>query len=227
MTPLVLLSGMNCTGDLWAGCGLDDAATPVLDLPSMDAQLDRLLGSLPDRFLLGGLSLGAIVAMAMVLRAPERVAGLCLVSTNAKAPTPTQRAGWDDWLRQLDEGISPADLQSGILPMLLSPAAAARPRLVARTLAMGEETGSVTLGRQLRLQGTRVDLRSHLRAVTVPTLVVSGARDAICPPAFHDEIAGVIPNAELVTLEGGHLLPLEQPREFGDAVRAWRARCGA
>lgn len=227
MTPLVLLPGMNCTADLWTGCGLDDAVTPALDLPSMRAQIDQLLESLPDRFLLGGLSLGAIVAMAMILRAPERVAGLCLVSTNAKAPTPTQRAGWEDWLRQLDAGISPARLQAGILPMLLSPAAAVRPRLVTRTLAMGAETGAVALGMQLRLQATRVDLRPHLPAVTVPTLVLSGARDAICPPAFHAEIAGLIPNAELVTLDGGHLLPLEQPQGFGDAVRAWRARCGA
>jgi pimeloyl-ACP methyl ester carboxylesterase len=224
VTPLVLLSGMNCTADLWTGCGLDDAVTPVLDAPSMDAEVDRLLESLPDRFLLGGLSLGAIVAMAMILRAPERVAGLCLVSTNAKAPTAVQRAGWDDWLRQLDAGVSPAELQAAILPMLLSPAAPRR-RLAARTLAMGEKTGADVLRMQLRLQGTRVDLRPQLPAVRVPTVVVSGGQDAICPPAFHTEIAGAIPNAELVRLDGSHLLPLEQPEAFGDVVRAWRARC--
>ncbi|GAA4344059.1 alpha/beta fold hydrolase [Microbacterium rhizosphaerae] len=223
MTPLVLLSGMNCTADLWTGCGFDDAVTPVLDVPAMDAQVERLLESLPDRFLLGGLSLGAIVAMAMILRAPERVAGLFLVSTNAKAPTAAQRAGWDDWLRQLDAGVSPVDLQGGLLPMLLS-ASAVRPDLVARTLAMGEETGAEVLHMQLRLQGTRVDLLPQLPAVTAPTLVVSGAQDAICPPSFHTEIADAIPGAELVTLDGGHLLPLEQPEAFGEVVGAWRSR---
>ena len=86
--PLVLLPGMNCTADLWTGCGVDDALTPVLDEQSIDTQVDRLLAELPPLFVLGGLSLGAIVAMALVARAPERVARLCLASTNAKAPTP-------------------------------------------------------------------------------------------------------------------------------------------
>ena len=71
--PLVLLPGMNCTADLWAGCGVDDALTPVLAEQSIDTQVDRLLAELPPLFVLGGLSLGAIVAMALVVRAPERV----------------------------------------------------------------------------------------------------------------------------------------------------------
>ena len=49
--------------------------TPVLQEPTLDGEVDRLLEVLPDRFALAGLSLGAIVAMALVRRAPERVTG--------------------------------------------------------------------------------------------------------------------------------------------------------
>ena len=223
MPPLVLLPGMNCTADLWAGCGLDDALTPPLDQHSIEDQVDRLLADLPSRFVLGGLSLGAIVAMALVVRAPERVERLCLVSTNAKAPTHEQLASWQAWIDRLDAGESPRDLQSDILPALLSSAAAkTRPDLVERTLAMGDATGVTALRAQLLMQQTRGDLRAALRDVHTPTLLVSGARDAICPPAFHAEIAAELTTVRLVTVDGGHLLPLEQPDSFGDLVRAWR-----
>lgn len=225
MAPLVLLAGMNCTADLWSGCGLDDALVPDLVEDTMTAQVDRLLDELPPTFVLGGLSLGAIVAMALAVRAPSRVAGLCLVSTNAKGPTEVQRASWNDWIAQLEAGVSAADLQRSILEGLLSPAVVGtRPDLVARTVAMGRATGSARLAAQLRLQLTRTDLRRGLGGVAAPALVVSGASDAICPPRFHMEIAAALPNARVVSLDGGHLLPVERPEAFGALVRSWRAR---
>ncbi|MFG6493023.1 alpha/beta fold hydrolase [Microbacterium sp. P03] len=225
MQPLVLLAGMNCTADLWAGCGVDDAITPQLTARSVDAQVDLLLSELPPTFVLGGLSLGAIVAMAIIARAPERVSGLCVVSTNAKAPTALQQESWHGWLDQLDGGAAPRDLQKQIIGSLLTPAvAASRPDLVERTLRMGDETGASALRAQLQMQTTRVDLRPGLARVAAPTLVVSGADDAICPPSFHTEIAAAVPGARMVTLEGGHLLPLERPDAFGALVRSWRPR---
>jgi pimeloyl-ACP methyl ester carboxylesterase len=195
----------------------------MLDEQSIDAQVDRLLAELPLRFVLGGLSLGAIVAMALVARAPERVERLCLASTNAKAPTPEQRISWQSWIDRLDAGESPRALQIAILPALLSPAAARdHPELVTRTLAMADATGTTTLRAQLRMQATRVDLRPTLRDVTAPMLIVSGAQDGICPPEFHAEIAAEHAGARLVTIDGGHLLPLERPDAFGALVRAWR-----
>lgn len=222
--PLVLLAGMNCTSDLWAGCGLDDALTPIVDADDLDSQVDELLRRLPEAFLIGGLSLGAIVAMAVAVRAPERVHGLFVTAANAKAPTSLQRDAWRSWLGRLDAGASPADLQAEILPLLLSPRArSTRPDLVRRTLRMGEETPSTVLAAQLRLQATRVNLLPHLRRSAVPTLVVAGVGDALCPPNFHDEIASAVVGARTARLDAGHLVPLEQPAALGAIVREWRA----
>lgn len=221
--PLVLLPGMNCTADLWTGCGVDDALTPALTEQSIDAQVDRLLAELPPRFVLGGLSLGAIVAMALVVRAPERVERLCLASTNAKAPTPAQQGSWQAWIARIDAGESARSLQTEILGALLSPVATRdRPDLVERTLGMADATGAGTLRAQLLMQCTRVDLRPALRDATVPTLLVSGAQDALCPPQFHVEIAAELHQARVVTIDGGHLLPLEQPDAFGALLRGCR-----
>ncbi|WP_432512851.1 alpha/beta fold hydrolase [Kineococcus sp. SYSU DK001] len=219
MSALVLLPGMNCTEDLWAWCGLDHALTPALDRTTVDDQVAALLDRLPPRFVLGGLSLGAIVAMELALRAPGRVESLVLVSTNSRAPTPGQREAWARWRAALAAGRSARDLQGEILDALLPPdVAAARPDLAERVLAMGRDDD--LLRRQLALQGSRTDLLPRLPALGVPTLVVSGARDPICPPPFHTTLAAAVPGAELATLPAGHLPPVELPREFGNLLRS-------
>lgn len=200
--PLVLLPGMNCSARLWGPAGAG-ALHPVLDRPTLDEQVQTLLDALPDRFVLGGLSLGGIVAMALTRRAPERVAGLCLMATNARAPTPEQRAGWDAALTRLDDGAPARALQP--LELLLHDRS-----LDATALQMADETGERRLAAQLRLQGTRVDERPALPAVAVPTLVLAGEQDRLCPVERHTEIAELVPDARLQVLPGvGHLLPVE------------------
>lgn len=221
MTRVVLLSGMNCTEELWAECGFDGALTPSLSEQTIDSQVVNLLAQLPERFVLVGLSLGANVAMALALAAPERLAGLCVISTNAKAPTYAQYGGWTRWRERLDAGDTPRELQESILPLLLSADGARRPDLVERTLAMGDATGSRRLRAQLRIQASRFDLRPGLAELAVPTLVISGESDAVCPPAFHEEIAATVPGAELARIPGGHLLPLEHPEAVGARIRSW------
>lgn len=225
VAPLVLLAGMNCTADLWADADFGGAIRPTLDRPSVAAQTETLLDELPESFVLVGHSLGGIVGMALALTSPARVAGLCLVSTNAKSPTDVQRAGWRGWLSALDGGAEPRALQQSILGALLGVELSRdRPDLVQRTLRMGEETGVDRLRAQLAMQLTRTDLLSRLPELTIPTLVVSGLDDVVCPPHFHTEIVSAMPDARLVTLDAGHLLPIERPREFGRLVRSWMSQ---
>lgn len=224
--PLVLLSGMGCSDRLWDGVRrlLPEVATltPALDRPDLDDTVDALLERLPSRFALAGLSLGGIVAMALARRAPERVSRLCLLSTNARPPTPQQREGWASQLADLAAGRSPRDLQIELLPLLLHPDAL--PHLRDATLTMADEIGEVRLAAQLRLQGTRVDERPGLRGVVVPTLVVAAAEDALCPVARHEEIRDLVPGATLIVLpRTGHLSPLERPTEIAATLRSWLA----
>ena len=231
MYPLVLLPGMNCTADLWAEAFCMDAdseevITPTLGEQSMAAQVDALLAELPDKFVLAGLSLGAVVAMALLEIAPERVAGLCVISTNAKPPTPAQHQGWADWIRRLDEGATARDMQESMLSTLLSSRSLLQSVLVDRVLAMADATGTDLVRSQLQMQMTRVDLLAGLTEVDAPTLIICGEEDVICPPGFHTEIALATPRSWLVSMEAGHLLPMERPAELGGVMRFWRARQG-
>lgn len=222
--PLVALPGMNCSAALWQHLDLEAAVTPVLDEPSLQRQVDRLLRELPLRFCVAGLSLGGIVAMALVRCAPERVAGLCLLSTNPLAPTDRQLATWAEQRAALSAGLSARDLQHALLPLLLSPTSLSqRPDLVQATLAMADQVGAAALSAQLSLQASRVDERPGLRAIRCPTLIVAATDDALCSVDRHEEMHSLIPNSRLIVVpQCAHLSPLEQPGVVGQAMREWQ-----
>jgi pimeloyl-ACP methyl ester carboxylesterase len=69
------------------------------------------------------------------------------------------------------------------------------------------------------------DLRPDLGHIEAETLVITGRDDFICGPAAAQVLAGGIPNSELVIVENaGHMLHLEQPAAFSEAVEAFLSR---
>jgi pimeloyl-ACP methyl ester carboxylesterase len=161
--------------------------------------------------------------MAVRRRAPERVAGLLLVATNARPPTDAQRVVWDQQLADLAAGGSARDLQAGLLPLLVGPDPA--PALRARTLELADEVGEETLTAQLRLQSTRVDERPALGGATVPCTVVAAADDRICPLERHTEIHRLVGDSELVVVPGApHLVALSHPLRVAEVTAAWLRR---
>ena len=63
-----------------------------------------------------------------------------------------------------------------------------------------------------------------LTRVPVPTLLIHGEDDVIIPPQIAEAVAGAIPQAELVVLEGaGHVPTLTQPERVVDTIARWAA----
>ncbi|MFB8003119.1 alpha/beta fold hydrolase [Nocardia sp. NPDC056000] len=72
-----------------------------------------------------------------------------------------------------------------------------------------------------------IDDRADLPKVTIPALVIVGRFDVICGPRWGRELAELIPDSSLVTLErSGHLGHLEEPERFADAVRDFALSAG-
>ena len=219
-TPVVLIAGMNLSPRMWSRCDLP--AGTILVTPqddSMDAVIRGLLDELPPRFILGGLSLGGIVAMHLAARAPERVAGLMLIATNARSPTQEQLDAWEAAIEG-PAGTDPREYQESILPLLLSdPTVDDWSTIV--TDSAGDLT-SDTLVSQLKLQQSRIDARPGLRRCHIPTVVLAGERDALCPVANHEEIRDAFPDdteVALTVLAGvGHLVPVEAPDAVTSAL---------
>jgi pimeloyl-ACP methyl ester carboxylesterase len=231
--PVVLLPGMNCSPRLWAPVLASRALAPDGHLAgvvhgslrgaSLDDCVDRLLGELPERFSLAGLSLGAVVALAVVRRAPERVVRLALLAVNPRAPRPDQQEAWAAQRELLAAGRTARSLQDGLLPVLVAPGH--RAVLEDVVLAMADETGESALDDQLAIQQSRVDERPALPRIAVPTLVLAGAEDALVPVERHEEVRAAVPGAHLEVLDDvGHLSPLEAPDAVAAALSSWLRR---
>lgn len=69
------------------------------------------------------------------------------------------------------------------------------------------------------------DLRDQIPAIRVPTFVICARDDQLTPPAMSEELARLIPGAELVVLpEGGHFCPATVTATYNEQVLGFLAR---
>jgi pimeloyl-ACP methyl ester carboxylesterase len=62
------------------------------------------------------------------------------------------------------------------------------------------------------------EVPATLAQLQVPTLVFQGSHDVL-PAAFAERAASIIPRSERVTLDAGHFIPLERPKEVAACLR--------
>ena len=225
--PLVLLPGSMCDARLFA----PQVATlgrlrailvgTLAHDDGVEAMARRVLWDAPARFALAGLSLGGIVAMRVVALAPERVSRLALLDTNHLPEPPEVAAARAELVARALNGRLRAVMRDDLKPRYLAdgPNRAATLDLCMR---MALDLGAEVFARQSRAISRRPNATEALRSVRVPTLVLCGAEDALCPPARHCAMRDLVPGAELEIIAGaGHLPVLEAPEATNRALNAW------
>jgi pimeloyl-ACP methyl ester carboxylesterase len=218
---------MMCDGRLFgpqaAALGLWRAIhlAPIGGHDTMAALADAVLTHAPPRFALAGLSMGGIVAMEIIARAPGRVARLALLDTNPMAELPEVRARRGPQMERVRQGELHAVMRDEMKPNYLADG----PRKAAvmdLCMAMAMDLGPEVFLRQSAALRDRSDLQDTLRAVRVPTLVLCGREDRLCPVARHELMAGLVPGARLAIIKGAaHLPTLEQPEATTAALARW------
>ena len=174
-----------------------------------------------ERAALVGHSMGSLVALAAAMAHPERVAKLALVGTSAPM------AVGDAFLAAArDDSPAALDMETvwghgrGI------------------TFATSPVPGTSLMGATRRLNGRSrpgvlaADLAAchayrpagdALAAIRMPTLVVAGKRDQMTPWKAGKALADRIPGARFATLDAGHSMMSEAPRELAFALRDFLA----
>jgi pimeloyl-ACP methyl ester carboxylesterase len=89
-------------------------------------------------------------------------------------------------------------------------------------LDMALSLGPEVFARQSLALRDRNDRQDALAAFKGPALVLMGAEDRLCPRYRHELMHALMPQSQLVIVEGaGHLPTLERPIETTSALRRW------
>jgi pimeloyl-ACP methyl ester carboxylesterase len=183
-----------------------------------------------------GHSMGGVAVQAFAVQLPEvlreRVAGIVLLSTLARAPLGSQSTRVKARIEQLTRRA----------PDTTRLWAAPNVGLLAARIGFGRDPqpSHLELVRQMMLEcpsETRreapavligLDLVDALHAIEVPTLVIGGTADVLTPPHEARRLAEAIPGARLELLDGGgHMLMLERTPELNRLIVEFARDVGA
>jgi len=152
-----------------------------------------------------GVSMGGMILQQLALDHPERVRALVLVSTTDGAmildqdiPTIGQPRDYRDVSkRMIVESFPP-----GTLPKTY------------QSLLERIPTWNGTVIREALTSMSQFNVHGRLSAITVPTLIMVGAKDDVATPAIAMGIQGQIPGAQLVEFNTGHFMMAEDQDRF-------------
>ena len=218
---VIFVPGMASDGRLWQPVidRLADIAEPTIARCSGDSIADfadEILADAPARFVIAGISMGGYVALEAALRGDARLAGVALLNTNARSASPLQVQRSTALLEDVERGLFDT-----VADKLAETVAGGKAEVAPLAAAMARAVGRDGYLRQQRAVLARLDRRSELRQIAVPTLVIAGDDDRISPPSFANEIARSVPGAELEIFPGGHLSTVEVPEMVAASLRDW------
>jgi 2-succinyl-6-hydroxy-2,4-cyclohexadiene-1-carboxylate synthase len=205
--------------------------TPLaLDLRGhgLQACVEEVLGSAPERFVLCGYSMGGRVALHVALAAPERLRALVLVSTTAGIEDGGERAE-----RLRADAALAAEIEKGSIEDFVR-------RWTATPIFGGEPAESVAFWVEDLRRGSPAALAAVLRGLgagsmapvwdrlpelRMPATVVAGERDSKYV-AIGERLVAALPGArDLVVVPGaGHGVPREAPAALAAAIAGLRSR---
>ena len=224
MAKLVFVPGLLCTDALFqpqidalsASHSIHIAQTT--DCETIDQMVEYMLDSVSGEIIVIGLSMGGYVAQEAARIAPDRISAIALLSTSAQ-PDDEARKRQRHELIKLSEigrfkGVTPR-----LLPRFLSAEALEDKAMCQTVMDMAAEIGQKHFTSQQYAIMARRDQRPYLPSFHKPSLVLCGMADELTPPQLSEEMAGLLPRAELVLLDKiGHLSSLEAPEEVTQAI---------
>jgi pimeloyl-ACP methyl ester carboxylesterase len=225
--PILLVPGLACSPRIYTPVipalwrfGPVTVANHIRD-DNMGAIARKILAEAPPRFALAGHSMGGYIAFEIMRQAPERVAKLALLNTQARPDTPEAGERRRGQIARAKAGEFSAILDE-LFAGFVHPSRRDDASLRQLVDDMGGDVGPEAFVRQLNAIMTRPDSRPSLAWIKCPTLVLSSDEDKTVPNSLSTEMAGGIPGAKLVIIpDCGHLTPLEQPLATAEALVEW------
>lgn len=181
----------------------------------------RVLAEAPPRFALAGHSMGGYIAFEIMRQAPERVARLALINTQARPDTPEARERRLALIARARAG-GLHDVIDELLPVLVHPSRAGEAALRSLFHDMADDVRAEGFINNQTAIMARVDSRPIMATIGCPTLVLSGDQDMLIPNTLSKEMAEGIAGAKLVIIpDCGHCPQPERPEATIAALVEW------
>ena len=227
MPPLVLVPGLMCDAGMFAGVLPTlsrSRAVVIADVSrddSMTGMADRLLGQVAGRFDLLGFSMGGMVALEVLARAPARVRRLALFDTNASSDPPDAAAWRQSCINRAQDGNMMDLMRKEIVPRYFDPDRPAAD-IAQACLDTAAEIGASVFVRQFTALAARADHHHTLRNFDGSALIARGTADQLCNREAHLRMIDALPTARFVEIEGAaHLSIQQRPREVANVLLDW------
>lgn len=222
-TEVVFLPGSMCDGRLFtpqvktlSQQGFECHVADLTSALTYQGLAENILNAAPDKFALIGLSMGGTLALEIFRQAPQRVTHLALLNTTAKADRAKETRL--EHIKQAKSGGLARLMQENYFPRYLSPASCAA-EILPIVAQMAIELGPEVFEQQSKAMMSRSSMEPVLETIDVPTLILAGQDDGICPVTLHQDMADKISHAEFKILaDCGHISTLEKPQLVNDAL---------
>ena len=181
----------------------------------------RILAEAPPRFTLVGHSMGGYIAFEIMRQAPQRVAKLALLNTQARPDAPEAIERRRGMITRIRAGGFHGGIEA-MIPGFLHPSRRDDAELRKLVYEMADDVGPDAFVRQLTAVMGRADSRPTLATIRCPTLVLTGDEDNTISNTLSIEMADGIPGAKLTIIpQCGHLSQIEQPQAVAEALAEW------
>lgn len=175
---------------------------------------------------IAGLSMGGYIALAFYRKYADRMSGLILTATRAGSDSPEVKLNRDKAI-DLARSSGSIAIVDGMINKMLSPLTYKNnPSLVDHVREIMVGTSVEGIVGALTAMKDRPDSSSMLKSIAKPVLIIHGNEDQLIPVTEAIKMYEEIPNSELVTInEAGHLLNMEKPTMFNQAIQNFIKRC--
>jgi 3-oxoadipate enol-lactonase len=205
--------------DLQHGITMEQYADEVSEL------LDAL--KIREPIVLIGFSMGGYIAWQFIRKYANRLRALVQCDTKSAADTEEARAG------RIKMAENVAEWGSGRVAEMMGPKLLAketfekRPEIMEEIRRVVENTAPAAIAAAQRGMAARPDVGSLLPTISVSTLILVGAADAISPPAEMRKIADAIPAATYVEIpSSGHMTTMENLQAVNEAFSEFLSQLG-
>lgn len=226
-TPIVLLPGLMCDSRLFEpqinilSRDRTVIVAPVSGFNSVREIASNLLDSLPNKFILAGLSFGGIVALEILKISPKKIKKLVLIDTSYFSEQKHISEKRKAQIKAVQNGDLERVMIEEHIPNYLSN------YTKDTTIAKLCKEMALNLGAEIFIQQSRAligrnDQTEVLENIEIPTLLLCGEHDKLCPVSVHQKMHKLIKKSSLSIIpKTGHLPTLENPDLTNRILLKW------